>query len=62
MYPKLNIAPEAQPFVTAFHERNPKFWAQLHPTRKLVDAWDAHMRLGADPEALQAEMDSLTSE
>ena len=63
MHPELTMQPDVQQMVAAFRDRNPNEWARVqNPSHQIIDAWDAHMRLMEDPGALQADMDSLTSE
>jgi hypothetical protein len=60
-HPELNLKPEAQQLVTSFNTRYPSEWTKIQdPSRKIVDAWDARMRLVEDPEQLQQELESLT--
>src|ERR1044071_2982521 len=63
MHPDLNLTPDSKTLVADFRERRPQVWTELqNPNRPTADAWEAKMRLIDDPSALQAEMDSLTSE
>jgi len=63
MHPDLTMPEDAQQFVTTFRDHNEKVWAYLQDgNRKIVDAWDARMRLVEEPSAEQEEMDSLTSQ
>ena len=60
MHPELNMSPAASQLVEDFKTQNPAEWAQVQsPTRNLIDAWDARIRLVEDPAKLQAEMDAL---
>jgi membrane associated rhomboid family serine protease len=62
MHPELTMPPQAQQLVDDFKAANPTEWEQVQsPTRHLIDAWDAKIRLVEDPAALQAEMDSLSA-
>jgi hypothetical protein len=59
-HPELTLTPEAQQLVTNFKDHNPNEWAKVqNPNHKIIDAWDARIRLVDDPSALQGEMDSL---
>ncbi len=61
-HPELKMTDEAQQLVEAFKKDDPTDWAEVQsPTRHLIDAWDAKMRLMEEPAQLQGEMDSLTS-
>src|SRR5262249_5579598 len=63
MHPDLSMPPQEEQMVARFREHDPTTWAQVqNPNHDLIDAWDAKMRVVDDPAALQAEMDSLTSE
>jgi len=63
MHPELKMTDDARHLVDSFKEDNPAEWDQLlSPNRKLIDGWDAKMRLMDDPAVLQAEMDSLDSQ
>ena len=60
MHPELSMRPDAQEFVTRFKNGNPAVWSRVSsPSRDVVDAWDAKMRLIEDPAELQRQMDSL---
>jgi membrane associated rhomboid family serine protease len=62
-HPELQYAPEAQQLVENFKKHDPFTWAQAkQENRDVADAWDAKMRLQDDPEQLQEELDSLTSQ
>jgi membrane associated rhomboid family serine protease len=62
-HPELNLKPEAQQLVTNFKTRYPTEWLKIQdPSHKIIDAWDARMRLVDDPEQLQQEMDSLAQQ
>jgi membrane associated rhomboid family serine protease len=62
MHPELKMQEKAQRFVSTIQTKSPSMWKQLqNPNRELQDAWDARIRLQEDPEALQQEMDSLSS-
>jgi membrane associated rhomboid family serine protease len=62
MHPELKVPEKAQRFVSTIQTKSPSMWKQLqNPNRELQDAWDARIRLEEDPEALQQEMDSLSS-
>jgi len=62
-HPDLTMPEDAQQFVNTFHEHNEKVWAYLQDgNRKVIDAWDAHMRVVDEPSAEQDEMDTLTSQ
>jgi len=61
-HPELKMTDDAQQLVEAFKKDNPTEWAQVQsPTRRLIDDWDAKMRIMEEPDQLQSEMDSLTS-
>jgi membrane associated rhomboid family serine protease len=64
MHPELNIHCKAQDLVTTVQTKNPALWKQVqNQNRDVHDAWDARIRMQADehPEAMQAEMDSLSA-
>jgi len=62
-HPELTLAPEAQQLVNGFKDHNPSEWAKVQdPNHKIIDAWDAHIRLVDEPYQLQQEMDSLTDQ
>jgi membrane associated rhomboid family serine protease len=62
-HPELTMPAEVQEMISAFKRDHPETWAQAESqTRDIADAWDARVRLMDDPAALQAEMDSLTSQ
>ena len=61
-HPELTMPSEVQEMVSRFKRDHPETWAEAEShTRDIADAWDARVRLMDEPEALQAEMDSLTS-
>jgi membrane associated rhomboid family serine protease len=64
MHPELNMPANVQELVSTFRQDHSDVWHQAEShTRDLADAWDARIRLiDDDPEALQAEMDSLTAQ
>jgi membrane associated rhomboid family serine protease len=63
MHPELTMPPASQQLVDDFQKRNPSVWKQAKdPNRDLADAWDARVRLIEEPQKLQEEMDSLTSQ
>lgn len=63
MHPELQVQPENQQWLTAFHKANPRTWDRIKdPNHDIIDAWDARTRLIQNPEVLQAEMDSLQKE
>ncbi len=60
MHPELKMTDQASQLVDNFKESNPTEWIQVQsPTRKLIDAWDARIRMIEETATLQAEMDSL---
>ena len=62
MHPELNVSGEAQQFVQRFEQSRPDLWKELQaPNRAVEDAWDAKIRLVQERDALQAEMDSLST-
>jgi membrane associated rhomboid family serine protease len=64
MHPEVNIHGKAQDLVTMVQTKNPALWKQAqNQNRDVHDAWDAKIRMQADehPEAMQAEMDSLSA-
>ena len=62
-HPELNLTPDAQQLVTSFKNHYPSQWARIQdPNHKIIDAWDAGIRLVDDPAKLQEEMDSLAEE
>ena len=63
LHPELTLKAEAQQLVDDFKQRDPATWAQAQkPNRDIEDGWDAQMRLQDDPEKLQEELDSLTTQ
>ncbi len=62
MHPELKMPEKAQEFVTTLQTKNPELWKEAQkPNREIEDAWDAKIRLQEDPDALQEEMDSVSS-
>jgi membrane associated rhomboid family serine protease len=62
-HPELNLAPEEQQLVTSFKDHYPREWAKIQdPNHKIIDAWDARIRLVDETAKLQQEMDSLAEE
>jgi membrane associated rhomboid family serine protease len=62
-HPELTLTPEQQQLVSGFKERYPAEWAKVQdPNHKIIDAWDARMRLVDEPSQLQQEMDSLADQ
>ena len=62
-HPELTLSPDAQHLVTSFKEHNPDQWAKVQdPNHKIIDAWDAHIRLVEEQYQLQQEMDSLADQ
>ena len=62
-HPELTLSPEAQQLVSGFKEHNPEAWAKVQdPNHKIIDAWEAHIRLVDEPYQLQQEMDSLSDQ
>jgi membrane associated rhomboid family serine protease len=62
-HPELSLTPEAQQLVTNFRDHNPNEWAKVqNPNHKIIDAWDARIRLVEESSALQREMDSLSDQ
>jgi membrane associated rhomboid family serine protease len=64
MHPELNIHGKAEDLVTTVQTKNPALWKQAqNQNRDVHDPWDARIRMQADehPEAMQAEMDSLSA-
>src|ERR1700739_1874760 len=46
MHPELSMSPEARQLVDDFKAESPTEWTEVQsPTRKLIDAWDAKVRL-----------------
>lgn len=63
MHPELTMPQSARELVDDFQKRNPIVWQGVqNPKREIFDPWDAKIRLVRDPEELQEEMDSLTSQ
>jgi len=63
MHPELTMPDDAQKFVNTFREHNEKVWVYLQDSnRKVIDAWDARMRMVVEPSVEQEEMDTLTSQ
>jgi membrane associated rhomboid family serine protease len=62
MHPELKLPDNAQQLVISVQTKSPALWKELkNPNRDLEDPWDVRLRLQEDPEALQQEMDSLSS-
>ena len=62
-HPDLTMPADAQQFVTAFQQHQPDLWKQLqHPKPGLLESLNEGGDRYEDPEALQAQMDSLTAE
>ena len=62
-HPELTLTPSAQQLVTSFKDHNPGEWAKVQdPNHKIIDAWDARIRLVEEPSQLQQEMDSLAEQ
>jgi membrane associated rhomboid family serine protease len=62
-HPELTMPSEVVEMVSAFRRDHPETWAEAGShTRDLADAWDARVRLMDEPAALQAEMDTLSSQ
>ncbi len=63
MHPELRVRPENQQWITAFQKSNSRTWDMIKdPNHKIIDGWDAKIRLVQNPDTLQAEMDSLETE
>jgi membrane associated rhomboid family serine protease len=59
-HPELTIPPKAQQFVTDFQAYDPADWAEMqNPNSKVIDDWDAEMRVKDDQAELQEEMNSI---
>jgi len=59
-HPELNLSPDAQQMVSSFKDHHASDWARVQdPSHKVIDAWDARIRLVDEPSELQREMDSL---
>ncbi|HSB75352.1 MAG TPA: rhomboid family intramembrane serine protease, partial [Terriglobales bacterium] len=59
-HPELKLTSDAQQLVATFQNQHPSTWKKIQdPNHKVIDTWDAKIRLQQDPEALQEEMDSL---
>jgi len=62
-HPELTLTPEAQQLVNGFKDHNPNEWAKVQdPNHRIIDAWDAQIRLVDEPYQLQQTMDSLTDQ
>jgi len=62
-HPELNLTPDAQQLVNGFKDHNPHEWARVQdPNHKIIDSWDARIRLVDEPYLLQQEMDSLNDQ
>jgi membrane associated rhomboid family serine protease len=62
MHPELNIPAPADQMVNQYREQNKVWEAIKNENRAVEDAWDAHMRMTQDSEALQKEMDSMAEQ
>src|ERR1700739_2443069 len=55
-HPELNLSPDAQQLAANFKQHHPSEWAKVEdPNHKVIDAWDAHIRLVEEPAELQQE-------
>jgi membrane associated rhomboid family serine protease len=62
-HPELKVPAESQDVVRSLKDRYPKQWAELkNPRRRAWDDWDARMLQTDDPELLQSEMSSLSTD
>jgi len=64
MHPEISLHGKAEDLVTTVQTKNPALWKRAqNQNRDVHDAWDARTRMQADehPEAMQAEMDSLSA-
>jgi len=62
-HPELTLTPEEQQLVSGFKDHNPGEWAKVQdPNHKIIDAWDARIRLVDESYELQQEMDSLSEQ
>ncbi len=62
-HPELNLSPDAQQLASSFKDHHPGEWAKVQdPNHKIIDAWDARIRLVEEPYQLQQEMDSLSDQ
>jgi membrane associated rhomboid family serine protease len=62
-HPELTQPPATQKLILSLQDKYPKDWARLQNThRHGFDAWDTQMLQNRDPESLQSEMDSLSTQ
>src|SRR5450432_3542723 len=62
-HPELTQPPATQKLILSLQDKYPKDWARLQNThRRGFDAWDTQMLQNQDPESLQTEMDSLSTQ
>ncbi|HEX6805417.1 MAG TPA: rhomboid family intramembrane serine protease [Terriglobales bacterium] len=62
-HPELNVPASSQDVVSAVKDHYPKQWTELqNPHRPAFDAWDAQKLQTQDGDALQSEMDSLSTQ
>ena len=62
-HPELNLPSEEEQLVDSLRHQRPTSWKRLQePNHPAIDAWDSKIRLVDDPQALQSEMDSLTTQ
>src|SRR5216684_1027128 len=58
-----NMSARRWPRITAFQKSNSRTWDMIKdPNHKIIDGWEAKIRLVQNPDTLQAEMDSLETE
>jgi membrane associated rhomboid family serine protease len=62
MHPELQVPAETQQMVEAVRKQYPEWWAHMQQEDRPKDAWDAHVRLLVDHDALQEEMNSLSGQ
>jgi membrane associated rhomboid family serine protease len=62
-HPELKLQPEEQRLVDGFKQSHPDQWEHVaSPTRDIINAYDAKIKLMDDKASLQAEMDSLNEQ
>ncbi|MBV9181736.1 MAG: rhomboid family intramembrane serine protease [Acidobacteria bacterium] len=62
-HPELKVPSGVEDVIDAVKDHYPKEWEQLQTThRRALDDWDANMLQNGDKEALQTELNSLSSE
>src|SRR5437660_11080556 len=63
LHPELKMQPESQQLVDGFKHSHPEQWKYVQsPTREIIDAYDAKLKIHEDTSNLQDEMDALNAQ